>query len=69
VIFYKYCCNILQFFSHIDCQDDLCQNYEKLSKFLEVTAKILSVPFFLDVYYDRPQKQKRTSFCVFVNYN
>jgi len=28
--------------------DDSCQNYEKLSKFVKVMAKILSVPLFSD---------------------
>ena len=27
------------------------KNYEQLSKFVKVTAKILSVPFFLDTVY------------------
>jgi len=27
------------------------KNYEKLSKFVNITAKILSVPFFLDMVY------------------
>ena len=37
---------VLWFLSRTDCQDDFRQNYEKLSKFVKVTAKILSVPFF-----------------------
>jgi len=42
VVWCKYWWDILQFFSHTDCQDDSWQKYEKLSKFVEVTAKILS---------------------------
>ena len=34
------------FFSHTDYEDDSCQKYEKLSKFIKVTAKLPSVPFF-----------------------
>ena len=33
----------LQCFSHPTCQDDSCQNCEKLPEFVNVTAKILSV--------------------------
>jgi len=44
---WKYWWDILQFFSHVDSQDD---SYQKLWKFVynfvKVTAKILSVPFF-----------------------
>ena len=42
---------ILQFFSHTDYQDDSCENYEKLSKFVTVMAKMRSDPFFPDTVY------------------
>jgi len=42
----KYWWDILQFFSHTNCHDLCCKNSEKLSKFIEVTTKILLVLFF-----------------------
>ena len=52
VVSWKYWWDVLQFFSHTDCQDDSCQkNYEKLSKFVSVTANILSVLFLRDMVY------------------
>ena len=46
IVLCKYWWDILQFFSHTNCHDLCCKNCEKLSKFIEVTTKILLVLFF-----------------------
>ena len=37
------------------------KNYEKLSKFVKVRAKILSIPFFLDTVYILNKKRTATA--------
>ena len=46
VLSFKNWWDFLQFFSHPECQEDMCQTYEKLPNVAIFTAKILSVLFF-----------------------